>query len=209
MSVVRPWAEAYIAETDAPLPFDLDPRPRSAALDMTPTIPNSLMIFDGPPPSGWFATPLGRVPIVIVVHPDNPLESLDSSDIADLFARRTANWSALGGSRVDVQPVVPLAGESVRDGFEQSAMAGTPIWPGAWLAPTPEAMVTLVASEPGAVGLLLGDDIPTGVVALSIDGRAPGDRGYPYAIELLAFAPSEPTGGLRDWLGWVQARPGP
>ena len=205
MPVVRPWAEAYIAETGEPLPFDLDPRPRSASLDLTPTFPDSLMVFDGPPPSGWFATPLGNVPVVIIVHPDNPLDDLDSSDIADLFARRTATWSVLGGSRLDVEPVVPLSGEPVRDWFEETVMGGTPIWPGAWLAPTPEAMVTLVASEPGAVGFLLGDDVPTGVVAVSIDGRAPGDSAYPYAVELLAFAPSEPTGGVRDWLGWVQA----
>ncbi len=204
--VVRPWAEAYIAETGTPLPFDLDPRERSAALDLAPTRPDSLLIFDGPPPAGWFATPLGSIAVVILVNADNPLRDLGPSDLVNLFARRTAQWGSLGGGDVDVQPVLPLPGEPVRDWFEAAVMRGTPVWPGAWLAPTPEAMLTLVASDPGAVGILLGVDVPGNVIATRVDGVGAAEPAYPYQFELLAFAPAEPTGGVRDWLGWVQAR---
>jgi len=204
--IVRPWAEKYLAETGAPLPFDLDPRPRSAALDLAPTHPGSLLIFDGPPPSDWFVTPLDAVPVVILVHADNPLRDLAPSDLTNLFARRTARWGTLGGSDVEVQPILPLPGEPVRDWFEDAVMRGTPVWPGAWLAPTPEAMLTLVASDPGAVGFLLGTDVPADLTTIRVQGLSPTEVGYPFQLQLLAFAPQEPTGGVREWLGWVQAR---
>lgn len=204
-SVVRQWAEDYVAETGAPLPFDLDPQTLETALDLVPLEPNSLLLFGGLPPEDWFVTPVASIPVVILVHPDNPVHDLRASDLQDLFARRTAGWSVLGGSDVDVQPVLPLAGEPLRLWFESVVMRGVPVWPGTWLAPTPEAMASLVASEPGAVGILLGSEVPSTVALVRVLAVLPSEESYPYRFELLAFAPKEPAGGVRDWLGWVQA----
>lgn len=204
--VVRQWAEDYVTETGAALPFDLDPQTLDSALSRVPLEPNSLLLFGGPPPEDWFVTPVASVPVVILVHPDNPVHDLRPSDLQNLFARRTAGWSTLGGSDVDVQPVLPLAEEPLRAWFESIVMRGTPVWPGTWLAPTPEAMASLVASEPGAVGILLGTEVPLTVAVIRVLAVLPSEESYPYRFDLLAFAPQEPAGGVREWLGWVQAR---
>jgi len=204
--VVRQWAEEYITETGAALPFDLDPQTLDSALSRVPLEPNSLLLFDGPPPEDWFVTPLASIPVVILVHPDNPVLDLGPEDLQNLFARRTAVWSNVGGSAVDVQPVLPLAGEPLRAWFESVVMRGTPVWPGTWLAPTPEAMASLVSSEPGAVGIFLGSQVPPTVAVVRVLGVLPAEERYPYRLDLLAFAPQEPAGGVREWLGWVQAR---
>ena len=204
--VVRQWAEEYVTETGAALPFDLDPQTLDSALSRVSLEPNSLLLFGGPPPEDWFVTPLASIPVVILVHPDNPVLDLRPADLQNLFARRTAVWSNVGGSDLGVQPVLPLAGEGLRVWFENVVMRGTPVWPGAWLAPTPAAMVSLVASEPGAVGILLGSEIPSTVAVVRVLAVLPSDERYPYQLDLLAFAPQEPAGGVREWLGWVQAR---
>jgi hypothetical protein len=203
--VVRQWAEDYVSETGAVLPFDLDPQTLDSALARVPVEPNSLILFGAPPPEDWFVTPLASIPVVILVHPDNPVLDLRPEDLQNLFAHRTAVWSNVGGRDVDVQPVLPLVGEPLRAWFEGVVMRGTPVWPGTWLAPTPEAMADLVASEPGAVGILLGSEIPSTVAVVRVLAVLPSDEGYPYQLDLLAFAPQEPSGGVRDWLGWVQA----
>ena len=204
--VVRQWAEDYVTETGAALPFDLDPQTLDSALARLPMEPNGLLLFGGPPPEGWFVTPLASIPVVILVHPDNPVLDLRPVDLQNLFAHRTAVWSNVGGSDVDVQPVLPLVGEPLRAWFESIVMRGTPVWPGTWLAPTPKAMADLVASEPGAVGILLGSEVPSTVAVVRVLAVLPSDERYPYQLDLLAFAPQEPAGGVREWLGWVQAQ---
>jgi ABC-type phosphate transport system substrate-binding protein len=202
---VRAWAEEYVAETGALLPFDLDPQTLEVSLDRAAAGADSLLIFGGPPPEGWFVTPMGAIPVTIVLHPDNPITDLEPSDLENLFSRRVANWAGLGGDDVAVQPVVPLPEEPVRTWFEATVMHGAPIWPGARLAPTPEAMADLVASDPGAVGIVLGAAPPAGINAVRVSGRLPSGTGYAFLFDVLAFSPREPTGGVRDWLGWVQA----
>jgi hypothetical protein len=204
--VVRQWAEDYVTETGGALPFDLDPRTLDSALSRVPLEPNSLLLFDGPPPQDWFVTSLASIPVVILVHPDNQVLDLRPEDLQNLFARRTAVWSNVGGREVDVQPVLPLVGEPLRSWFESVVMRGTPVWPGTWLAPTPEAMASLVSSEPGAVGIFLGSEVPSTVAVVRVLAITPSEERYPYRLDLLAFAPQEPAGGVRDWLGWVQAR---
>ena len=204
--VVRQWAEDYVSETGAALPFDLDPQTLDSALARVPVEPNSLLLFGAPPPEDWFVTPLASIPVVILVHPDNPVLDLRPEDLQNLFAHRMAVWSNVGGREVDVQPVLPLVGEPLRAWFESVVMRGTPVWPGTWLAPTPEAMASLVASEPGAVGIFLGREVPSTVAVVRVLAVLPSEERYPYRLALLAFAPKEPAGGVREWLGWVQAR---
>ena len=210
LPTIQTWAEAYVAETGEALPFDLEPETLEASLARAETERGSVLFFLGPPPEGWFVTPVASLPVTFVIHPDNPVTDLRPRDLENLFTRRTADWETLGGSRTDVQPALPLPGEPVRAWFETAVLRGSPAWPGAWLAPQPEAMFSLIESEEGAVGFVLGADVPDTVRVARVSGRIPSidaeSGGYPYMVDLLAFAPEEPSGGLRDFLVWLQAR---
>jgi hypothetical protein len=210
LPVVRDWAEAYASETGGVLPFDLEAQAPTAAIGAAEASSDRLLIYPPPAPEGWFVTPVGRSPVTFILHPDVDVSGLRPIDLENLFLRRTADWSALGGSDVEVQPVMALPGEPIRLWFESEILHGSPLWPGTWLAPTPEAMIELVSTEPGAIGIVLGTDVPEAVRIARISGRLPildpGSGAYPYVLELLAFAPAEPTGGVRDFLVWLPSR---
>ncbi|HET7009203.1 MAG TPA: hypothetical protein VFI11_00385 [Anaerolineales bacterium] len=208
LPMVRQWAESYAAEIDTALPFDVEADTLESALDVVEESPGSVLIFSGTPPESWFVTPVASLPATFVVHPDNPVTDLRIRDLENLFTRRTADWSTLGGLSVGVQPVLPLPGEPVRDWFESIILRGSAPWPGTWLAPTPQSAYELVGSDPGAIGLILGSEAPETVRAVRIAGRLatvdPVGAGYPFILDLLAFAPEGPRGGLRDFLVWLQ-----
>lgn len=203
------WLTAY-REQFGEAPFDLEPVAEAALFEAVRPGGHALALTAGEPPAGWFAAPVASEAIAVLVHPDNPLRSLTLEQVADLFSGRAASWQALGGPDRPVQPVIALAGEGLRERFEAAALRGAPAAPGAWLAPTPAAMLELVAGDPGAVGYLFAGLVDETVRAVRLEGAQPSAEAvasgrYPLAVVILATAPEEPAGGVRDWLAWMQA----
>jgi ABC-type phosphate transport system substrate-binding protein len=169
-----------------------------------------LIVTAGEPPEGWFAAPLGVEAIAIVVHPSNRVRNFTIQDLAGVFSGRLLFWNSLGGPEVKVLPVVPLPGDEVRLGLEASVLAGSELTPRALLAPCPAAMVSLVSQEPGAIGAIPLAETSGAVRIVRVEGVLPdrvtaADGSYPLTLGIVAVAPEEPSGSLRDWLVWVQA----
>jgi hypothetical protein len=203
------WLTAY-REAIGAAPFDLEPVAEAALFDAVRPGGHALALTAVEPPTGWFAAPVASEAIAVLVHPDNPLRSLTLEQVADLFTGRAASWEAMGGPDRPVQPVIALAGEGLRKRFEAAALRGAPAAPGAWLAPTPAAMLELVAGDPGAVGYLYAGLVDDSVCAVRLEGTLPTAEAvasgrYPLVVTILATAPEEPAGGVRDWLVWMQA----
>jgi hypothetical protein len=162
------------------------------------------------PPEG-FITPLGDEAIAVITHPANPLTSLSSEEISRIFSGRVDSWSQVDGDSHRIQPYIPLAGDEVRSQFASQLMQGAHFTTNAVLAPSPHAMLEAVAEDEGGIGLLPISAMHPSVKAIALDdvtpdpaGPAPSD--YALRLHVLAFAPQEPVGALRTWLGWVQAR---
>jgi phosphate transport system substrate-binding protein len=209
--VVVEWAVAYRTMLDGALPFDVDTRTRLDGLDRVDQGEAGLLVTSGEPPEGWFATPLGRVALAVVVHPDNPVRDLSIEEVRRLFSGLSDSWSDVGGRDIPVQPVLPLPGEPAGDVFSSLVLDGVEPWPGTLLAPTAAAMAQSVGEEPGAVGILPLAAVPESLRAIRIEGVLPGDStvasgAYPLTANLLATAPSEPASPLRDFLVWIQSR---
>jgi ABC-type phosphate transport system substrate-binding protein len=95
--------------------------------------------------------------------------------------------------------------------FEEKVMGGAPVSGGALLAPGPEAALTLVAEDAGAIGLIPLSAADDRARLVRIDGVLPAgetlrDGRYPLALPILMIAPAEPSGDLRDWIVWLQAK---
>jgi ABC-type phosphate transport system substrate-binding protein len=106
--------------------------------------------------------------------------------------------------------MVPLGSDELRQRFEALVMNGESPTGNALLAPTPEAMLDAVVADPNAIGYLPMSQSSEDVRNVRVDGVLLGeaslaDGRYPLWMEVIAMAPTEPTGALRDWLAWVQA----
>jgi DNA-binding transcriptional LysR family regulator len=169
----------------------------------------ALFIIAGLPPDGWFATPLGKDAIAVIVHPSNPVRDLDPNALGEIFTGRVQTWEDLAGRGGFIQPVIPLEGDELRHQFERIYLQGS-YHLGSRLAPTPQAMLEIVAENPDAIGFVPLHTLDSSVKALSIEGirasdRSVSDGSYPLVFPILATAPEEPHGMLRSWLEWIQS----
>ena len=211
--VLVDWAVAYRDVLQSPLPFDLDTRTRGEALNRLEQGEADLLVTSGEPPADWFATPLGRMGLAVVVHPDNPVRDLSIDELRDLFSGLSDSWEDVGGRQASVQPVLPLPGEPMGEAFAALVLGEAKPWSGTLLAPTAAAMTQLVAEDPAAIGILPSAAVPETLRAVRIGGILPGEStiaagSYPLTVPLLATSPSEPGSPLRDFLVWIQSSGG-
>jgi phosphate transport system substrate-binding protein len=160
------------------------------------------------PDAALFATPVGYLPWAVVVHPGNPLETLDPDQARALFAGALTEWSQVGGAGqvlVAARSADSAAGQAFLARLWGGA-AGAQVTANARLAPTWAAMRTLVAENPNALGYLIGPEVDESVkpLALAGDGPAPPDL----RELVVAAAAGEPGGTARAFVAWAQSRAG-
>lgn len=209
-----PFAESlgrqYLQQR-GPLPFDLvplgSPSARQAVEDG-----NAALLIDLPPaPQGWFATPLGLDALTVVVNQQVTVRDLDRNELEALLSGRARNWSELGSGELAVQVIVPPPGDRLREQFEGALLGGGQMTSQALLAPTPASAIEMAAQQPGALALVpLSVELQSGVRRIRLEGILPdaaalADGSYLFSYPILALAPEEPGGALREWLVWAQA----
>lgn len=104
--------------------------------------------------SGDLTFQVGMEELLVIVHPENPVNNLDASQVMGLFTTSIKNWAEVGGTDAPVQVWVYPAGEDIQQLLLNSTLGGSPISTYALLASGLEAMQTAVAGDPHAVGLI-------------------------------------------------------
>jgi phosphate transport system substrate-binding protein len=152
-----------------------------------------------------FATPIGYVPIQVVVHPSNPLTMLSLAQVRALFDGRITDWSQVGGPGGAVQVVASGPGSDAARALGATAIGPVTVTVNALLAPTWDAMHDLVGQNPGSVGYLISPKLDASLKAVAVAGSA--GAGSPVALRVLAVAvaANDPTGAARDFLAWAQS----
>ncbi len=206
---VRAWLTEYSNTSGVP-GFDLVALPIQVALPRVQRGEAALVISIALPPAKWFVTPLGREGILFVTPASNPVKSLSLRSAADILAGRTVRWDSLGGPSLTIQPIIPLPGDDLRAWIEAHLLRGSTAASYSRLADSPDRSAIWIRADPGAIGYVPSAADLTGLQALSIEGVAATqasveDGRYPLVADILAYAPSEPTGAVRDFLAWVQA----
>jgi ABC-type phosphate transport system substrate-binding protein len=206
--LVLGWAQSYLDET-GPLPFDVEVVHASVAMEGVMQGDYVIAIGALEPEEGWFATPLANDPIAVVMGGGEGLREVTSDALVALLSGRVADWSALGGSARSVQAVIPLPEDDLRQLIDQQLMEGTPFASGSRLIAGPDQALTLLKDDPGAIALIPLSALPAEARPLRLDGvdpRAAGSGDYRLVASVLAVAPHEPDGPVREWLAWIQAR---
>ena len=136
--------------------------------------------------------PIGLDGIALIVHRDNPVETLTLTQIRDIFRGRTLDWEDVGGGG-DVLLVSREDGSGTRALFEERVMGEDQVSLTAVVMSTSSAVVEYVASHRAAIGYVTsaylsngeesaeerreGSPLPAGdawvVKAVSVDGRMP------------------------------------
>lgn len=151
--------------------------------------------------------------IVLVVHPENPVDDLSLSQIQDIFSSRIDNWQEVGGRDSEIVMVSREAGSGTRDGFETLAMDGEPVSDRALIANSTGAIRMIVADDRNAIGYISLAVLDPTVKPLEIDGVKPTagnilNGKYPISRPFIYLTSDEPTGLAKDFIDFVLSEKG-
>jgi phosphate transport system substrate-binding protein len=164
--------------------------------------------------------------LAVIVNPANPVGKLTIKQLSDIFTGRITNWKAVGGNDA---PIVLLSRETnsgthvyflenvVRRGEKNNKDIFAPQ---TLLMPSSVGITSEVQRNPNAIGydgLGYVDAQHEKLIAIAASEKAPyvapsvqsGANGtYPIARGLYMYTAGQPTGGIADYLKWIQGASG-
>jgi hypothetical protein len=128
--------------------------------------------------------------IAVVVRPDTPVDDLSLRDIRDLMMGEKQFWNS--SLRVTLLMRAPTARERdvvlkviyhmTEAQFRQywiSKVFRAETTTGPKIVYSNQMAMGLIAALPGSVSFVDTDEVPKGLKVLRVDGKLPGDAGYP------------------------------
>jgi hypothetical protein len=97
---------------------------------------------------------IGTDDLLVITNPHNPLTRLTPQQVSGIFSGTIQNWSGVGGADAPLQVWVYPSSEDTQTAFDQLVLAGRPVVSSARLATTSDEMITGVAGDPNAIGIL-------------------------------------------------------
>ncbi len=201
----------YTAQTNQDVPLFIVGSNSALLADLNAGQLEAVLVHHIPVNSpGWF-NPVALDGLVIIVHPDNPVQSLSLGEVQAVFNGRITNWSALGGPDQPINLVSREAGAGTRAILQQRVMAEQRLSINALIQPDDSMMLTAVATDPNAIGYsMMGTAAAANVRMLSINEVLPtpattADQTYPLTAPLYFLSPTEPEGRRRQFLAWLQS----
>jgi hypothetical protein len=149
-----------------------------------------------------YAAVISQDTMVIVVHPENPVESITLSELRDIYSGTTRDWKEVADSGDFTGEILPLR---YSDGLDMqrnfSAVLGTDRMTGlAWLVPDPVALIQAIDENPLGVGFLPSHWVQDSIRPVALVGIEEDKITFP----ILAQTPSTPSQSQNEWLVCVQ-----
>jgi hypothetical protein len=147
------------------------------------------------------AFPLRKKSLVLLIHPENPLSSLQPEDAQAIFSGEIKRWSALSETAPEGDITVWALSDDhpVQRVFQDVFLSRDPLTPYAHIAPTLKTMLEAVQEDPGAIGFA-----PSGFPFedLKVIQFQPQPQGIRHT--LLGITPQEPSGPVKQILSCLQ-----
>jgi len=127
--------------------------------------------------------PLFDVPTVFLVHQSLPVSNLSAQQILDIFAGKISNWKDVGGEDRAIFVVRREKGDSSLGNLSKTfpGFNHEMITDKAFTVPKTPNMVAQVQNRKYCIAFgPLDVALANGLKVLKVDGKTPGDSGYPY-----------------------------
>jgi len=162
---------------------------------------------------GLVDTKIALDAIAVIVNPSNPVDSLTTSQVADIFEGKIRNWKEVGGLDQEIGLVNRDEASGTREAFTKIVLGGGDFDPTAAVLPGTGQVRSVVAQSPTAIGYISLGFVESKftkerVKALVIDGIAPDENTvaagtYPISRVLHFFTKGEPTGLTKEYIDFV------
>ena len=144
----------------------------------------------------------------VVVHPDNPVKTLSTQQLKDVYAGKIGNWKDLGGPDHAVTLYTRDEASGTRSVFWKKALGKADISDKALFTPSNGAMKTAVANDPYAIGYVSVGHIDKSVTPVALDGVTPTletvkSGQYAVARGLYSNTKGEPQGLAKAFIDYL------
>ncbi len=146
------------------------------------------------------ATRVAWEPLVVVVHPQNPLRDISTPALVELYRGHITEWGLLGGAAGPVSIYTLPASSGTVQSFVGEALAGRPLSSQAIVVASVEALRQAVAADPGGIGLLPAGAVSGDDTAMGVDGLLPGDPRYPWRSPLFLVHGRQATAAAQEFI---------
>jgi phosphate transport system substrate-binding protein len=155
----------------------------------------------------------------LVVHQSNTVANVPTAQVQAIYSGNVTDWSAVGGARVPIIPLMREKGSSVRATFESYVYGGKPAYgPGVLEIQGGEQIRRAVAGQQGAIGMIgvtTNDPEAAGIRLVTVDGVAPTKealRGGTYKLRrplyLVYARRGDPKPAIAQFLDFIRGPDG-
>jgi len=158
-----------------------------------------ILILSGSPNLGNSSVvELGQTSAAVIVHPDNPLDKISIEALAEMFSGQLLLWSQVDPAlpAEEIQVWLPLPQGETWQAVKQNLLTDKNSKRSAHIAPDPQAMLSAVAADTSAVGILPAAYLDQTVKEMETPLRV--------NLPIVAVTPDEPVGLARDFLLCIQ-----
>ncbi len=146
--------------------------------------------------------------IVVIVHPDVPLDNLSKQQVYDIFTGKVTNWKDVGGPDQAINVVVRDEASGTREMFDEKALNKEASMAGAIECNSNGIVRQTVSSTPFSIGYISLGYLDSSVKALKYDGiegskETAIDKTYPLSRYLHMFTTGEATGLAEAFIEFV------
>lgn len=152
--------------------------------------------------------PIAHDGIAVVVNENNPVKSLTTDQLRDIFSGKITNWKEVGGPNLEIERVNRDEASGTREAFFKIVMQKQKFDEDSVVLPGTGQVRQVVSRTKGAIGYISVGFVNEEVKAVTIDGIAPTKenvaRGtYPISRELHFFVKEKPQGLTKEYIDYV------
>ncbi|MGA2090345.1 MAG: PstS family phosphate ABC transporter substrate-binding protein [Endomicrobiales bacterium] len=151
--------------------------------------------------------------IAVIVHPSNGIKNMTKQQIQDIFTGKISDWKQLA---MPAQQIVVVSRDSASGTFEAFgalALDGNKVRADALLQASNQAVASVVAKTPGAIGYIGLGYITGAVKAVSVNGIAATKQTvlagkYPFSRPLFMYTNGPAKGTAKDFITFILSKDG-
>ena len=155
-----------------------------------------------------YANVVARDGIAVVVHPDNPVDSIGIEDLKKIYTGEIENWKDLGGPNKAVVVISRDYSSGTFEVFKELVLEGAKVMDGALMLASNKAVSTTISTTPNSIGYIGLGYLSKEVKALEVDGveateETVKEGKYKLARPLFMYTNGEPTGIIKTFIDFV------
>jgi len=151
--------------------------------------------------------------ITHIVHPSNGVTNLTRAQIKEIYTSHATNWKKYGGPDLKIVVISRDSASGTFEAFSEMVLDKKKVRPDAIMQASNQAIASIVARTPGAIGYVGLGYVSPSVKAISVDGvestkETVLKNKYPITRPLFMYTNGKPEGMIKKFIDFVKSPEG-